>query len=55
VRGSVRLESWEWRNEAMTYLFCHSERSEESTWTLAAGDGFVSPTGFFAALRMIIF
>jgi hypothetical protein len=31
---------------------CHSERSEESSWIIAARDGFGSPAGFFAALRM---
>ncbi len=31
---------------------CHSERSEESTWTVAAGSGSETHTGFFAPLRM---
>jgi len=33
-------------------LPCHSERSEESTWTFAALNGFEPPAGFFAALLM---
>jgi hypothetical protein len=32
--------------------FCHSKRSEESTWSYAPLIRFVPPAGFFAALRM---
>src|SRR5690349_13881471 len=31
---------------------CHSERSEESSWISAPVNGFASPAGFFAALRI---